>query len=127
MADSISQAEVAEKTLPEKTCSIDRLVRQKRLVRAVIEGRKTEQRRDGVYGYPGETFELDGEQFEIIALERQRLGDLDDAGARAEGFESLASYRDLIVKMHRGMDWDPEHLVWVHRFERLGGAESGTD
>lgn len=101
---------------PEKTCSIDRLVRQKKLVEAALAGRKTEQRRDGVYGYPGETFELEGRSFEIVSLTHEPLGNLDDVGARAEGFESLKQYRELLLAMHKGMKWDPEHRVWVHRF-----------
>jgi hypothetical protein len=103
-------------TYPEKTCTLDRLVRQKKLVDAVLAGRKTEQRRDGVYGYPGETFALGDQTFEIVSLTRESLGQLGDAGARAEGFESLEQYQALILRMHRGMEWDPEHLVWVHRF-----------
>ena len=101
---------------PEKTCTIDRLVRNERLVRAALAGRKTEQRRDGVYGYPGETFELEGRTFEIVDLRHDRLGDMSEADARAEGYEDLAAYRDLILRMHRGMEWDEEHRVWVHRF-----------
>ncbi len=101
---------------PEKTCDIDRLVRNAKLVRAALSGQKTEQRRDGVYGYPGETFELEGRTFEIVSLTHDRLGDMTDVEASAEGFEDLESYRSLIVRMHRGMEWDPEHRVWVHRF-----------
>lgn len=101
---------------PEKTCTIDRLVRQKKLVEAVLEGRKTEQRRDGVYGYPGETFDLDGRSFEITSLTHDPLGSMTDVEARAEGFPDLDAYRALIVRMHRGMEWDANHLVWVHRF-----------
>ena len=104
---------------PEKTCSIDRLVRHRKLVEAVLAGRKTEQRRDGVYGYPGETFELEGETFEITSLTRDRLGDMTEAGAQAEGYATLADYRDLILRMHQGMKWDLEHRVWVHRFRRV--------
>jgi hypothetical protein len=104
---------------PEKTCTIDRLVRHKKLVEAALEGKKTEQRRDGVYGYPGETFELDGQPFEITGLTHDRLGDMGEVEANAEGYESLDAYRDLILRMHRGMEWDLEHLVWVHRFRRL--------
>jgi hypothetical protein len=104
---------------PEKTCAIDRLVRHKRLVAAALEGRKTEQRRDGVYGYPGETFELDGQSFEMTGLTHDRLGDMGEAEASAEGYDSLDDYRDLILRMHRGMEWDLEHLVWVHRFRRI--------
>ncbi len=104
---------------PEKTCTLDRLVRQKRLVEAVLSGQKTEQRRDGVYGYPGESFELEGRTFEIVSLTHDRLGDVGEDEARAEGFESLEQYKSLIVRMHRGMEWDPEHLVWVHRFREV--------
>jgi len=43
---------------PEKTCDIDRLVRHPKLVAAAIAGQKTQQRRDGIYGWPDETFEL---------------------------------------------------------------------
>jgi len=46
--------------LPEKTCSIDRLVTHEKLVAATLDGRKTQQRRNGVYGYPGVCFELEG-------------------------------------------------------------------
>ena len=42
---------------PEKTCEIDRLVTREKLVAAAVQGRKTQQRRDGIYGYPGETFQ----------------------------------------------------------------------
>lgn len=48
---------------PEKTCSIERLVTHARLVDAALSGSKTQQRRDGVYGYPGEQFELGGVTF----------------------------------------------------------------
>ncbi|MDG2333781.1 MAG: ASCH domain-containing protein [Myxococcota bacterium] len=104
---------------PEKTCTIDRLVRQKMLVTAALAGTKTEQRRDGVYAYPGETFELEGRTFEVTSLTHEPLGNLDDEGARAEGFQSLEQYRQLILRMHKGMEWEPEHLVWVHRFKLL--------
>lgn len=48
---------------PEKSCEIDRLVRHPKLIEAAISGQKTQQRRDGVYAYPEETFELDGVPF----------------------------------------------------------------
>ena len=104
---------------PEKTCEIDRLVRQPKLVAAVLEGRKSQQRRDGVYGYPGETFELEGISFQITELYRQSWGDMADADAQAEGYPSLNMYKDLITKMHPGMSWDDDHLVWVHQFDRI--------
>ncbi len=104
---------------PEKTCTIDRLVRHKRLVSAARDGKKTEQRRDGIYGYPGETFELEGQRFEIVGLSHDRLGDMSERDAQSEGHATLDDYRDLILRMHRGMEWDVEHRVWVHRFRRM--------
>lgn len=102
--------------LPEKTCSIERLVTQPRLVAAAKAGTKTQQRRDGVYGWVGESFELDGMAFVVTGLSRQRLGDMTDEDARAEGFPGLAMYKDIILKMHTGMTWEEDHLVWVHSF-----------
>ena len=104
---------------PEKTCDIDRLVRQPKLVAAVLEGRKSQQRRDGVFGYPGETFELEGVTFKLSALFQQSWGDMSEADAQAEGYPGLKMYQDLILKMHAGMSWDSDHMVWVHQFERL--------
>jgi len=103
---------------PEKTCEISNLVRHPKLVEATLRGDKTRQGRDGVYAYPGETFELEGVTFVVSALERQRLGDMSDADARAEGYPNLAAYRELILRMHKGMAWNPDAQVWVHRFQR---------
>jgi len=105
-------------TYPEKTCDIDRLVRHPKLVAAAISGQKTQQRRDGVYAYPGETFELEGIPFIVTALERQSLGEMSEEDALAEGYPDLDAYKDLIMKMHPGMTWDNDHLVWVHCFKR---------
>jgi len=103
---------------PEKTCEIDRLVRHPKLVEAALSGNKTQQRRNGVYAYPGETFELEGVGFIVTSLERQKLGDMSDADAKAEGYPSLDMYKGLILKMHAGMTWNNDDLVWVHSFKR---------
>ncbi|MDQ7057984.1 MAG: ASCH domain-containing protein [Ghiorsea sp.] len=103
---------------PEKTCVIDRLVRHPKLVTAALAGKKTEQRRDGVYAYPGETFELDGVPFIVTDLKRETLGDMDDESAQAEGYPSFDAYKSLILNMHKGMDWQDDAQVWVHCFER---------
>ena len=101
-----------------KTCEIDRLLRHPKLVEAAKAGLKTQQRRDGIYAYPGEAFELDGVGFTVTAVERRRLGEMTDDDAKAEGYPSLDSYRELILKMHAGMVWDESHWVWVHYFEK---------
>lgn len=109
---------MTETHYPEKTCDIDRLVRHPKLVEAAIAGIKTQQRRGGVYAYPGETFFLQDTKFTVTALERATLGDMTDADAQAEGYPSMAAYKDLILRMHAGMEWDESHKVWVHKFEK---------
>ena len=104
---------------PEKTCTIDVLVTHKKFVRAALAGEKTQQRRAGVYAYPGETFQLDGHDFRATDLVHQRLGDMTEEDAHREGFENLARYKDLILRMHKGMEWDADMLAWVHTFERV--------
>jgi hypothetical protein len=101
---------------PQKTCSIERLVTHAKLVEATKAGIKTQQRRDGVYGWPGETFNLDGTTFVVTDLQRQRLGDMTDADAHAEGYPNLDVYRNIILSMHAGMTWEADSLVWVHSF-----------
>ncbi len=111
-------AQHPESDYPEKTCTIDKLVTQPKLVSAAVAGRKTQQRRNGVYAYPGEEFELDGTRFRVTDLKRESLGDMTDASARAEGFPDLETYRNLILRVHPGMTWNDKARVWVHTFEQ---------
>ena len=104
---------------PAKTCGLDRLVTQPALIARAISGDKTQQRRNGIYGYPGERFMLDGIYFEITAVSRQALGSMTDADAKAEGFANLIDYQQLILRMHPGMQWQPDALVWLHQFQSL--------
>ena len=103
---------------PAKTCEIDRLVTHPKLVEATLAGTKTEQRRDGIYEYPGETFELEGIEFTVTGLDRKTLGDMTDADAQAEGYPNMEMYKALILRMHVGMEWNQDHKVWVHKFSR---------
>lgn len=107
-----------EQHYPEKNCDITRLVTHPKLVEAALSGLKTEQRRDGVYAYPGETFELEGVLFTVTGLERQTLGDMTDVSAQAEGYPNMEAYKALILRMHQGMEWNPDHKVWVHQFQK---------
>lgn len=104
---------------PARTCQLDRLVTQPKLIALAISGLKTEQRRNGIYGYPGEHFKLDDTDFEITGVSRQRLGDMTESDAKAEGFANLSDYQRLILRMHPGMQWQPDALVWLHQFRRL--------
>ena len=103
---------------PEKSCAIDRLVTHPKLVEAVLAGKKTQQRRDGIYAYPGEKFALEGVQFTVTGLKRQTLGEMTDADAQAEGYPNMEMYKELILRMHSGMKWVDSKKVWVHSFEK---------
>ena len=105
-------------TFPERTCSIERLVTHPKLVASSLAGTKTQQRRDGVYGFPGETFVLEGITFVVTDLSRQRIGDMTDEHAHAEGYPNLEVYKQIILSMHAGMTWNPDSLVWVHSFAK---------
>ncbi len=104
---------------PAKTCEIDRLVTQEKLVAAVLSGRKNQQRRAGVYGYPGEQFVLEGTAFVITDLRLEILRSMTEADAKREGYPTLEFYQKLIIKMHPGMEWDDDQEVWVHEFEKV--------
>ncbi|MCB9949855.1 MAG: ASCH domain-containing protein [Planctomycetaceae bacterium] len=105
--------------LPKRTCAIERLVTHEKLVAATLAGTKTQQRRDGVYGFPGERFELQGVKFEITDLRQPGLGEMTEQDAQSEGYPNLEMYKALILRMHPGMEWDVEHPVWVHEFARV--------
>lgn len=50
------------------------------------------------------------------SVERSRLGDIDDASARAEGFKNVGDFR-------RGWEaingsWNPDDIVWLIKFKR---------
>lgn len=107
---------------PEKSCDVSRLVTHKSMVHAALCGEKTQQRRNGVYAYPGEDFDLEGTKFELVDLRQQRLGDMTEQDAVAEGYSSLQDYKDVILRMHKGMQWDEGTSVWLHIFRRLASA-----
>lgn len=109
---------------PAKTCQIDRLIRHPKLVAAALAGEKTQQRRDGLYAYPGENFFLETTEFTITHVARQRIGDMTEADAHAEGYADLASYKTLILSMHQNMNWNEDGWVWVHSFQRVSDPQS---
>lgn len=104
--------------LPEKSCSIERLVTIKGDVEKVLNGEKVATRRNGVYAYPGEIMVLDGKEFEIDALYRQTLGELTDEDAQQEGYANVEAYKHAMTSLHAhaNMPWLPEMKVWVHEY-----------
>lgn len=58
---------------------------------------------------------------EIVNKYRQRLGDITQEEARAEGFSSLEEFREF-WENELG-PWDPDLLVWVYEFKLHSGPE----
>lgn len=95
----------------------DDLLPAERLRDAVLDGKITQLHRGEAHAAEGDTFEVDGTEFEVTDVRTRRLGELIDADARAEGSPDLASYRDHIERVH-GIEWDDDHTAVRHRFER---------
>ncbi|MEK5440566.1 MULTISPECIES: ASCH domain-containing protein [unclassified Fredinandcohnia] len=105
--------------LPAKTCTIDRLVTMESDIKKVLEGKKTATRRNGRYADVGEIMTLEGQQFKIDRVYEQSLGELTDADAKREGFDTVDEYKESILSYHPGMPWLPHMKVWVHEFSKV--------
>lgn len=108
-------------SLPPKTCSVDRLVTMPSDVKLVLEGKKTATRRNGRYADVGEIMELEGQKFVVDKVYPQSLGELTDADAKQEGFETVEQYKEAILSYHPGMPWLPHMRVWTHEFSPVKG------
>ncbi|MGE8203184.1 ASCH domain-containing protein [Heyndrickxia sp. NPDC080065] len=108
-----------EQPLPPKTCTIERLVTKPSDVNKVIEGKKTATRRNGRYADVGEIMVLKGKKFRVERVYSQTLGELTNANARQEGYDSVEAYKEAILSYHQKMPWLPEMRVWVHEFSLL--------
>ncbi|GAA0595688.1 hypothetical protein GCM10009001_09760 [Virgibacillus siamensis] len=102
--------------MPNKTCTIDKLVTIPKEVEKVLSGGKTASRRNGIYADVGEIMELQGEKFKVEAVYPQYLGDITDEDAVKEGYADLESYQQAILSIHPGMRWSPKMRVWVHEY-----------
>ena len=99
----------------------DALLPNDRVKQAVLAGDITQLTRGASnrYAEDGDTFELDGESFEVTSVERRTLGDFTDEDARREGSESLEAYRQRMERVHPGdFEWDDSDEVLTYRFER---------
>ena len=99
----------------------DTLLPNEHVKRAVGEGEVTQLSRGASnrYAEAGDTFELEGDTFEVVAAEERTLGELTDEDARREGSEDLQSYRERMVAVHGGdFEWDEGSEIVSYRFER---------
>lgn len=106
-------------TLPPKKGSIDQLVTKPADVEKVINGQKTATRRSGRYADVGEKWTFQDKGFIVKNVYQQKLGEVTDADALMEGYQSLEEYKQSILSIHPGMKWQPEMKVWVHEYESV--------
>ncbi|WP_174616158.1 ASCH domain-containing protein [Virgibacillus ihumii] len=105
--------------VPEKTCTIDKLVTIQEEIDKVLAGKKTASRRNGIYANVGEIMELQDKKFKIDDVYPQYLGDITDKDAMKEGYDDLKSYQQAILNIHPGMRWSPKMRVWVHEYSSV--------
>lgn len=85
---------------------------------AVASERVSQLHRGDRYADEGDTFDIDGETFEVVEVTERKLGDLTDEDAQAEGSEDLDAYRERLNQAHEQFEWDDDATVYRHRFER---------
>jgi hypothetical protein len=90
-----------------------------RMVQQALDGTVTQIHRGQQYAEVGDTFEVEGTTFEVVAVEERTLGDLTDEDARAEGARNLDHYREILDRAHEHFEWDDDSEVVRHGFEPL--------
>jgi len=85
------------------------------------EGRVTQMHRGHEYADEGDTFEIDGQTFEVSDVTHRTLGDLTDEDAQREGSADLDAYRERLNRVHDHFEWDDDSEVVRHRFEAVNG------
>jgi hypothetical protein len=87
-----------------------------RTLQAVANGEMTQIHRGNQYAEKGDTFEIDGQRFEVVEVTERTLGDMTDEDARREGSADLESYKERMVRAHGGeFTWDEDASVVRHR------------
>ncbi|MDS0260838.1 ASCH domain-containing protein [Haloarcula sp. S1CR25-12] len=81
------------------------------------EGEITQMHRGHEYADEGDTFDIDGQRFEVTDVTHRTLGDLTDEDAQREGSADLDAYRERLNHVHDQFEWDDDSDVVRHRFE----------
>jgi Ran GTPase-activating protein (RanGAP) involved in mRNA processing and transport len=87
-----------------------------RTLNAVADGEITQIHRGNRYAEEGDTFELDGDRFEVVDVTERTLGDMTDEDARREGSPDLEAYKERMVRAHGGeFTWNEDADVVRHQ------------
>jgi len=97
----------------------DELLPAERLREAVVDGDITQLHRGDKHASEGDRFEIDDVVFEVTTVREQRLGELTDEDARAEGSPNLDAYKKRIERTH-DLTWDDDDTAVLHQFEKVG-------
>ena len=92
------------------------LLPAERIRQRVLAGDVTQLHRGDQHASEGDRFEIDGTTFEVTTVETERLGELTDADARAEGSPNLEAYKQRIEQTHN-TEWDDDSEAVLHEFE----------
>jgi hypothetical protein len=95
----------------------DTLLPSPRMRNQALEGEVTQVHRGQQYAEEGDTFSIDGETFEVVAVRERTLGDMTDEDARREGARGLEHYREILDRAHDNFEWDDDSDIVLHRFE----------
>ncbi|MFD1633638.1 ASCH domain-containing protein [Haloplanus ruber] len=90
-----------------------------RMRQQALDGDVTQIHRGQRYAAEGDTFEIDGTTFEVVAVDDRTLGDMTDADARAEGARDLDQYKQILERAHENFEWEDDSEIVRHRFERV--------
>ncbi|OVE83391.1 ASCH domain-containing protein [Natronolimnobius baerhuensis] len=94
------------------------LLPAERLRTAALEGEVTQLHRGDAHASEGDTFDIEGTTFKVVEVREERLGELTDEDARAEGSSDLESYKRRIERTH-DLEWDDNRTAVLHRFEPI--------
>ncbi|MUV36441.1 hypothetical protein JNUCC1_00243 [Lentibacillus sp. JNUCC-1] len=61
---------------------------------------------------------LKGQAFVIEDVYPQKLKDVTEEDVKEEGYSSLEQYKEALTSIHQSAVWDPEIVVWAHKFKK---------
>ena len=96
----------------------DTLLPSDRMQSQALDGEVTQIHRGQQYAEAGDTFEIEGTTFQVVAVEDRTLGDMTDEDAQAEGARDLDQYKQILERVHDDFEWDDDSAIVMHRFER---------